>query len=97
MGQIANRAEAMRRITAAKIYLMGSTNLTSAPPAPQLDMAEERIAVATAYLARRPFVLHNPFDRSVIWVESEPDDWRELLAAADAEVLARSARKGRMH
>jgi hypothetical protein len=48
----------------------------------QNDHAQERIEVAKAYLNRWPAILANPFDRSVIWVESEPDDWREFIEYA---------------
>lgn len=101
MGQIADRAEAMRpqsippRLSPRAILL---TTTALHIPQPPHDYADERISIGGAYLGRIPHRLHHPFDGSVFWVESEPDDWRNLIEGANAARLTAEARKAReMH
>lgn len=75
-----------------RALLLSSTSMVP-PVNDEDDRAADRIAVARAYLQRPPFGLRNPFDGSVFWVESEPDNWRELFAEIDAAELAALARK----
>lgn len=79
--------------SAARIVLLGSTALTSAPYPRRNDYAGDRVAVGRAVLGRAPHVLTNPYTDEVVWVESEPEDWRDLFDQVDAAHLATIARR----
>jgi hypothetical protein len=97
MGKIANTAESLRRRARAIAHLMSTTALQSPPERLLPDHAHDRIAIGQTYLGRSPQYLRHPMTGQVFWVESEPDDWRDLLAQAETDFIVRAARKGRMH
>ena len=62
------------------------------------DMAADRIGVSRACLGRDPVVLRHPWDGHVIYVQGEPDNWRQLLEQADSIAMAADAKRmGRIH
>ncbi len=62
-----------------RAYLMGSVAQIRQPVLP--SHAQERFAMAKKRLGRDPVLLFHPWDPAiVIWVESEPDDWRDQMA-----------------
>lgn len=74
-------------------YLNTTTALVSADY-PQLpDMAEDRVMIAKAVLGREPVVLRNKFTGLVVWVESEPADWRDFLTQNNPKTIAQAARR----
>jgi hypothetical protein len=64
------------------------------------DHGADRFAIAKRVLGRTPVVLIHPMPpHQVVWVESEPDDWRAFIEQANADgglqPVLRAA--GRMH
>lgn len=54
-------------------------------PAPLDDHGDVRIAISRGVLRRWPVVMRHPWDGSVVFVEGEPDNWREFIEDAIAQ------------
>lgn len=80
-------------------HLMATVSHLDVPQPP--DHAEVRVEIARRLLGRMPVIMRHPWDGSVVFVESEPDDWREFLEermrdGALGEVLKDAALAGRV-
>ena len=84
---------------AMRSFLMSSVSHLEPAAIPD-DWAADRRYVARRVLGREPVMLRHPMPpHQVIWVESEPDDWRDFLIQArlngGVDAVLRAA--GRMH
>jgi hypothetical protein len=80
-------------------YLLSTVSHLEGPRAAP-DHGADRYAIAKRVLGRDPVVLRHPWPpHQVVYVESEPDDWRDFIEQANAngglQPVLRAA--GRMH
>lgn len=80
-------------------HLLSTVSHLERPPAAP-DHGADRYAIAKRVLGREPVVLIHPWPpHQVVYVESEPDDWRDFIeqavAAGGLQPVLRAA--GRMH
>lgn len=65
-----------------RAHLLSTVSHLEGPPQPP-DYADIRFEISRRLLGRKapmqPVVLHHPWDGSVVFVEGEPDDWREFI------------------
>lgn len=58
------------------------------PPGGDLDQLRLTIGQRFRTDGKPPIHLRNPFTGQLVWVEGEPDDWRDRLNNASADELA---------
>lgn len=85
--------------------LLTTVSRLEGPPPPP-DYADIRFEISRRLLARvpprQPVVLRHPWDGHVVFVEGEPDDWREFIeehgkAGTLEQVIMAAAIEGRAH
>lgn len=81
-----------------RAHLMATVSRLGVPQDP--DYGEVRVEIARRLLRRMPVIMRHPWDGQVVFVESEPDDWRDFLEekmrdGAMGEVLKDAALAGR--
>lgn len=86
-----------------RAHLLTTVSRLEGPPLPP-DYADIRFEISRRLLGRKapmqPVVLRHPWDGSVVFVEGEPDDWREFIeehgkAGTLEQVIMAAAIEGR--
>lgn len=89
----------------ARTFLLTTVSRLEGPP-PLPDYADIRFEISRRLLARKapmqPVVLRHPWAGNVVYVEGEPDNWREFIeehgkAGTLEQVIMAAAIEGRAH